>query len=219
MKSLTDLAGNLDISTEQVLTALRIVAVRAGVKDLAKWASKELEGYEEKDELPKHRSWGLTVVASFRNPMQGFFSDMHVGDFAIAKQHRDSVLTFHCREGIGPIESSISNNSGVGSLGVEHPNLAQLVNSGPMVLGEGWQCTHAKATFSSMHLRGVVNRARQTALKLCLECEENGMDLLFETDDSASAREQKEWRKVIKSETTKAIIRDAWAGVRDYFFT
>ena len=219
MKSLTDLAGNLDISTEQVLTALRIVAVRAGVKDLAKWASKELEGYEENDELPRHRSWGLTIVASLHNPMQGFIRDTHVGDFAIAKQHRDSVLTYHCREGIGPIESSLSNDSSVGALGVEHPNLAQLVNSGPMVRGEGWRCTHAKATFSSMHLRNVVNRARQTALKLCLECEENGMDLQFEIDDSASVRERGDWMKVLKSEATKAIIRDAWASVRDYFFT
>ena len=40
MKSLTDLAGNLDASTAQVLTALRIVATRAGVEEIAAWAAK-----------------------------------------------------------------------------------------------------------------------------------------------------------------------------------
>ena len=40
MKSLTDLAADLDVSTEQVLIALRVVATRAGVEDLADWEGK-----------------------------------------------------------------------------------------------------------------------------------------------------------------------------------
>ena len=55
MKSLTDLAGNLDASAAQVLTALRIVAARADVEEIVEWAAKELEGYQEEDELPAHR--------------------------------------------------------------------------------------------------------------------------------------------------------------------
>ena len=69
MKSLTDLVGNLDISTEQVLTALRIVATRAGIHELAEWAARELEGYGAEDELPAHRSWRLSIVASLHNPV------------------------------------------------------------------------------------------------------------------------------------------------------
>lgn len=68
MKSLTAMAGDLDVSTEQVLTALRIVATRAGVDELAAWAAKELEGYDEEDTLPTHRSWELTILANLYNP-------------------------------------------------------------------------------------------------------------------------------------------------------
>ena len=55
MRSLTDMAADLAVSTEQVLTTLRVVASRAGLEELAEWAAKELEGYGEKDELPTHR--------------------------------------------------------------------------------------------------------------------------------------------------------------------
>ena len=40
MKSLTDLAADFDVSTEQVLIALRVVATRAGVEDLADWEER-----------------------------------------------------------------------------------------------------------------------------------------------------------------------------------
>ncbi len=72
MKSLTDLAGNLDASTAQVLTALRIVATRADVGEITEWAAKELEGYAEDDELPAHRTWKLTIKANLHNPLQGY---------------------------------------------------------------------------------------------------------------------------------------------------
>ena len=69
MKSLTDLAGNLDASTAQVLTALRIVATGADVEEIAEWAAKELGGYKEEEELPAHRTWKLTIKASLHNPV------------------------------------------------------------------------------------------------------------------------------------------------------
>ena len=216
MKSLTDLAGNLDVSTEQILTALRIVATRAGVNELAKWAAKELEGYEAKDELPAHRRWRLTIVASLHNPMQGFITDMHVGDFAIAEEIRKEVTTYRCLDGIGQIEDLLSDRR-TEPLDVEHPNLAQLVNNGPMLRGAGWRCTHATAKFSPQHLKTVVNRARQTALRLCLECEEQGIDLQFETNESTPPRDRKAWMDMLGKEATKTAIREAWAVARDFF--
>ena len=219
MKSLTDLAGDLDISTEQVLTALRIVATRAGVEDLAGWAAKELEGYEEDDELPAHRSWGLTILASLHNPMQGFIQSTHVGDFAIDKQHRETVTTYHCRDGVGQIENLLSAQSSEDKgqpLSVEHPNLAQLINRGPMLRRGGWTCTHAAAQFSPMHLSTIVNKARQTALRLCLECENRGVDLQYGETDSTTPQERKAWLDTLKQEGTRIIIRDVWTTLRDF---
>ena len=86
MKSLTDLAGNLDASTAQVLTALRIVATRADVGEITEWAAKELEGYAEDDELPAHRTWKLTIKANLHNPLQGYLIDVHVGDFCESRR-------------------------------------------------------------------------------------------------------------------------------------
>ena len=213
MKSLTDLAGNLDISTEQILTALRIVAARARVEELAEWAAKELEGYEEEDELPTHRSWPLTIIASLHNPVQGFIQSVHVGDFSIHEQHRERATTYYCRDGVGQIENLLSDDQSQ-PLSVEHPNLAQLINSGPM-LCRGWTCTQAAAQFSPMHLRTIVNKARQTALKLCLECENKGVDLQY-GDDGTTPQDRKAWIDTLKQEGTKLIIREVWTAVRTF---
>ena len=172
MKSLTDLAGNLDASAAQVLTAMRIVATRAGVEEITEWAAKELEGYQPEDELSSHRSWQLSITASLHNPAQGLMNNIHLGDLAIDEQFREGVTVYYCRDGVEQIESMLSDERRQ-EFGVEHPNLAQLINAGPMLRG-GWTCVHATAEFSPIHLRTLVNKARQTALGFCLECEKKG---------------------------------------------
>lgn len=215
MKSLTDMVGDLGVSTEQVLTALRIVAARAGVEELAEWAAKELEGYEEDDKLPKNRIWRLSIVASFHNPAQGSVQNAHVGDFAIDKKYRKQVTTHYCREGVGQIENLLSSDEGQ-PMSVEHPNLAQLINKGPMVRNAGWLCTHAAAQFSPMHLKTIVNKARQTALKLCLECESKGVSLRYMAADDSTTTQGRAWMDTLRQEGTKVVIRDVWAIIRAF---
>ncbi len=205
MRSLTDLTGNLDVSTAQVLTAFRIVGTRAGIEEIIDWTKKELEGYEKDDELPSHRVWPLTIKATLYNPLQAIMNDVELGDFAIDEQIRDQSTTYHCRTGIWQIENMLRER-GNRRVGAEHPNLATLINDGPM-LSEGWTCTHAKAEFSPMHLESVVNKARQAALELCLECENNGIDLPWNGDDEIPLEERKEWLETIKNEGTREIIR------------
>ena len=148
MRSLTDLAGDLSISTEQILTTLRIVASRARVGELADWAARELEGYGEDDELPEHRRWHLTIKATLLSPLQ-VIGDAHVGDLAIDKKYREKVTFYCCRDGIGRIEDLLASEES--EMAVEHPNLARFINAGPM-RRNGWECTHASATFSTGRL-------------------------------------------------------------------
>ena len=214
MKSLTDLAADLDVSTEQVLIALRVVATRAGVEDLADWAAKELEGYAEEDELPTHRRWELTIVANLYNPYQAFVQRAHV---PIARKYREKATIYHCREGIGQIESALSASRHSEPMGVEHPNLAQIVNAS---LQRPWTCVQASAEFSSLHLKTIVDRARQTALTLCLKCEKKGIVLEYYggDDDDAIPKERMAWITTLKQEGTKLAIKDAWISIRDKIF-
>ena len=97
---------------------------------------------------------------------------------------------------------------------VEHPNLAQIVN---VSLRHPWTCAQASAEFSPMHLRTIVDRARQTALKFCLECEKKGIELsYYGGDDDTTPRERKTWITTLKQEGTRIIIRDAWTTLRDF---
>ena len=209
MKSLTDMAGNLDVSTAQVLTALRIVATRAGVTEVATWAAKEMEGYGPTDELPPHRSWKLSIVGTLRNGSQ-VWPDCDLGDLSIADQGRAEATTYCCRDGVGNLERMLANQqSDDGHWAAEHPNLAALVNTGPL-LGPGWQCTRATAKFSRLHLEEVVSRARHTALTLCLECEAKGVEIQWAPDDDTSNAERRKWLNTLRQEGTKVVFKAAW---------
>ena len=212
MRSLTDMAGDLDTSTAQVLTALRIVATRARVRELAQWATKEMAGYDEDDDLPAHRIWKLSIVATLHNPMQGVVHNAHLGDAAVAEEVRDRVTTFGCRQGVGDIERTLANSEN-GSFGTNQPNLAMLINAGPMT-NDGWTCTHASAQFPSAHLQGVVNKARQTALGLCLECEEQGIELKWGGAEGTTGEDRARWVDSLKDEGTRVILRAAWESMR-----
>ena len=212
MKSLTDMAGDLDTSTAQVLTAIRIVATRAGVTEVAAWAASEMEGYGLEDELPAHRIWKLSIVGNMYNPAQGSsISDFHLGDLSVAERHRDKVTIYHCRDGIGEIERMLPSSNDR-EWAVEISNLAMLINTGPAIK-KGWTCTHAWAKFSVFHLEIVVGKARQTALRLCLECEAQGIELQWAPDD-ANEEERKKWGIVLREEGTKAAIRAAWEAIK-----
>ncbi len=211
MRLLADLAGNLDISTAQVLTALRIVSTRAGIDEVTDWTKKELEGYSESDELPPHRIWRLTIKATLYNPNQAIMNDVNLGDCAIDENIRENATIYRCRDGVWQIEDMLRER-GDRRIGAEHPNLATLINQGPM-LGEGWTCTHANAEFSPIHMKEIVNKARQVALELCLECEKSGVDLLWSGDDGNSLEGRNKWLETIKNESTKEIIRRAFAMI------
>lgn len=211
MKSMTDMAGDLDTSTAQVLTAIRIVATRAGVTEVAAWATKEMEGYELEEELPAHRIWKLSIVGNMYNPVQGVIPGFHLGDLSIAKQHRDKATTYYCRDGVGEIERMIQSDDDQ-ECAVESGNLATLINMGPTIK-KGWICTQAWAQFSVFHLETVVSKARQTALKLCLECEVRGIELQCMPND-ADEVERKKWRTVLREEGTKVAMRAAWETIK-----
>ena len=212
MKSLTDMAGDLDTSTAQVLTAIRIVATRASVPALAQWAAKEMEGYDNDDELPAHRIWNLTIVGNLHNPMQGFLQNVHLGDYAIAEEIRQRATTFRCQESVGDIETML-NNSNNGTFGSENPNLVHLINTGPMG-NDGWTCTHAFSQFSRARLQSVVTKARQTALKLCLECEENGIELQWGGAEDATPEDRARWLDSLRDEGTRVVLRATWESIR-----
>ena len=207
MRSLTDMAADLGVSTEQVLTTLRVVASRAGIDELAAWAAKELEGYGEKDELPTHRRWQLTIVADLYNPCQAFVPQAHV---PIAEKYRRTATTYCCREGVGQLEDGLGDKLGNSVTGVEHPNLAEIVGAS---LQPGWTCVRAHAEFSSMHLREIVNRSRQTALTFCLECEKKGITLQYygaDDDSRTASEERKTWSDLLRQESTKLALKDIW---------
>lgn len=208
MRSLTDLAADLDVSTEQVLVALRVVAYRAGVDELAEWAAKELEGYDQDEELPPYRQWRLMIRADLYNPYQAWVPDAEI---PLPEKFRKATI-YRCYNGVGRLERILADDSD-GQLGVEHPNLSQIVSAS---LQPGWTCVRARATFAPGHLREIVDRARQTALKFCLECEKKGIVLHFYSggeEVEADSQQRTSWTSPLGLEAAKLALKEIWSQI------
>ena len=145
------------------------------------WAAKEVDGYENEDELPEHRVWQLEVRATLYNPVQRIASDVTLPPTILGEKWRE-ITTYYCRTGVTTIERSLGWTQDTGEQGgmlaVEHPHLVQLVEQAEGVV---WNCLNAEARFGSGHLLGVVETARARVRSFALECERSG--LVIEIDD------------------------------------
>ena len=208
MRSLTDLAADLDVSTEQVLVALRVVAYRAGVDELAEWAAKELEGYHKDEELPPYRQWRLTIHADVYNPYQAFVPDAEI---PLPEKFRKATI-YRCYDGVGRLERLLADDTD-GQMGVENPDLSRIVSAS---LHPGWTCVRARAIFASGHLKEIVDRTRQTALKFCLECEKKGIVLHFHSggeEVKADSQQRTSWTSSLSLEAAKLALKEIWSQV------
>ena len=206
MRSLTDLAADLDVSTEQVLVALRVVAYRAGVDELAGWAAKELEGYGTDEELPPYRQWRLTIRADVCNPYQAFVPDAEI---PLPGKFREATI-YRCYEGVGRLEHLLAEDND-GQMGAENPDLQRIVSAS---LQPGWTCVRARAVFAPGHLKEIVDRTRHTALKFCLECEKKGIVLHFYSggeEVEADSQQRTSWSSTLGLEAAKLALKEIWS--------
>ena len=135
----------------------------------------------------------------------------------IKEEFRETATIYHCRSGIGELEHGLASTDDPAAVSaVEHPKLAQIVGAS---LRHPWTCVQATAEFSPLHLKTIVDRARQTALKLCLECEKKGVTLVYFGGDDEStilSRERDEWMDTVRKEGTRAVIREAFGIAMRY---
>ena len=116
--------------------------------------------------------------------------------------------------GIHEIEELLKG--GESTFYVKSPYLVPLINMGND--NPGWQCIQASAQCGSNQFFSVVNKARQTALKMCLECEKNGVELKWDDGKGDNGEEQSRWREMLKQEATRATIGGAAAGAIKLLF-
>ena len=226
MPTLLGAAVGEETSTAQLLNILRVLSVRGQNDDLAQieaWAAKEVDGYEDEDELPGHRVWQLEVRATLHNPMQGVASNVLLPPTILGEKWEE-ITTYFCRTGVTTIERSLGwtqeRGTQGGMLAVEHPHLLQLLQQAEGVI---WNCLDAEARFSSAHLLDVVETARARVRSFALECERSG--LLIEIGDvlEGEAKNRKEgiWSarglEIAGKVAVATLVESAKAGVQQIF--
>ena len=65
---------------------------------------------------------------------------------------------------------------------------------------------------------GIVTKARQTALTLCLECESKGIELRWLGNEADDKGDYGDWLRILRTENTKEGIKAVWTVIRTALF-
>jgi hypothetical protein len=157
-----DLLGG-EVRTTALLQKCIVLGGRAGSEKLRDWASRELNGYGDEDEVPGYRSIGAVIQADVSTGNR-LYKGHVISSIRLPKIARDAGVdenvTF--KQGIGEIEDLAGR--GDKAVTVTRPGAAIIAEEIDRLSGNPFQQTHSLYwSMSSSAVRGIVERVR-TAL-------------------------------------------------------
>ena len=147
-----------------------VLGGKAGSEDLRAWASRELKGYGEADEVPEYRTVGAAIHAdAFTGG--AIVKRQHIGAGMLPEFVRDDVdetLTF--RQGVGQLEALIDQAAKNGYVDIAFPMVAEIGHLMDQASGNPAQrITALYWTVSEAALRGIVDHVRTALVELVAE--------------------------------------------------
>lgn len=188
MRNLTREAIDLSNSTEQVLTYLRVTAVRAKLDDMGKWLEQETTGYRDEEPVPEYRRWHGRVIGSIQAGGMYIASLQDLTEL-LPEELMERATLHECRMGIGAIEKALREHEHGGMMKAQiQGEIVAALNAGQgrMGLSPGHVCISAEQRFGANHVEEIPKRVRQKAIHFCLECEKAGIILPHPMEDDAS---------------------------------
>lgn len=156
-------------SLATILRKCLILASELGSADLKAWASKELEGYENVDELPSYRIMGITAKGLFLAGFGAQLNDQPLPSGNLDAKHRHWATTAKSMQGVSALEALIAKDP-TGSARVYWP--ADMVAHYQTKFIEGYALNRAWQEIPIPGIVEIVDTVRTKVLKFVLELRE-----------------------------------------------
>ncbi len=159
-----------DKSLADTLRKCVVLGGKAGSRDLREWATRELKGYGDDDEVPAYRTVGAPILADAVTG-SAWVKRQRIGTFMLPDFVRDRVKeSFTFREGVGLLEAMIEQSAGKGHVDLSLPMAAEIGKMVDDASGNPFQQIHGLYwSVSTASLRGIVDQVRTTLAELVAE--------------------------------------------------
>lgn len=106
LREIQDGATEDSVSLGSLLRKTTLLASRIGVKEIGEWATRELSGYDNIQELPPYRGPHEATVLGHGTDMVREYRDISIPPIAFEEKYRDSSLFKLCfLQGVAELES------------------------------------------------------------------------------------------------------------------
>lgn len=160
--------GSQDLSS--LLRKCRILAQRLGNGDLKSWVMKELDGYNEEDELPDYRVLSQALIlADYFGSFGSQLRNVSVPITAIHEDIRDFIASVQATQGVRQIQEQVAQAT-EGAIRIAIPPEAYGAISNSYVR-EDMVLASAVKIVNTSFLQGILDAVRNRILNFTLELE------------------------------------------------
>jgi hypothetical protein len=151
-----------------LLRKCAVLAERLDNEALRAWASKELNGYPDMDEVPPYRKKkAAEVVADFAGPFGSAYKNARIPQFVVDEEDRDFLFNVVFHQPVAELENLARSESGT----AQSPWPTDFVVMYGQKIYEGMVATTAARIFPVGAVVGILDAIRNKVLAFALELE------------------------------------------------
>ncbi len=163
LNEITELSTSNDTALSVVLRKLLVLSYELKNDRLANWASAELDGYDNGQDVPDYRLIRSGARGTFSGPFNAGIKNMSLPSLNLAREHRHWAEEVRVGQGIAAIEASAAANGG------RRPWPADLISLYQQSFIQGYALVEAWQDMPGSVFVGILATVRNRALRFALE--------------------------------------------------
>lgn len=175
LREIQNAATGSEVSISDLLRKCKVLASRLKHEKFKEWVDNELNGYPNKDSLPKYRVKRVHSLGDFSGPWQSGLRGAPIPPLCFPKEHRHLIDTWYCMEPISALESiTRAGSSGSDSLRINLP--ADLIACYGRDIFQDMACLSAWQVIPRGAVIAIADTVRNRVLSFALEIEGESPD-------------------------------------------
>lgn len=168
LREIQDAAVDSAVPLPTLLRKCKILAARLGHDGLKQWVDHELNGYEDKGDLPDYRHMRVNSKGHFSGPFQSGLRNADIPMGCIPEEFRESLSNTYLMQPVAALEHLVqSSESGT----VQEPWIPDLVAHVGQDIYEGMNCMQAWKVIPVNGIVAALDSIRNRILNFALEIE------------------------------------------------
>lgn len=162
-------------SLTNTLRKAKILASKSNIPEMSLWIKNELEGYNEKEQIPEYRKQDATNLGFLRGPFGSQMRNVAIPVYNLPESIKEFAETCIIGESIGQLESLISSEGEVYNR--KWPAEYLMIARNYIHLSGGFVLDDITQPLSKAVFAGIIDNVKNKLLDFLLEIDHDNIDL------------------------------------------